>query len=125
MAKYAVYGTLRKGESNHDILNHQDVAFIETRVVEGFDMYAVSSWYPGIIPGKGSIEVEIYEVADKNVERMLDNLEGYYENNLDDSLYLKKTLDDGTFIYIYNDVLYGAPQIKSGNWLNLKNEVNV
>lgn len=125
MAKYAVYGTLRKGESNHDILNHQDVTFIETRVVEGFDMYAVSSWYPGIIPGNGSIEIEVYEVANENVERMLDTLEGYSENHPENSLYLKKTLDDGTFIYIWNDTIDDVPQIKSGNWLNLKSEVNV
>lgn len=95
MAKYAVYGTLRKGQSNHDILENKHVKFVETRIVKGFNMYAVSSWYPGIVPGNGSIEVEIYEVIDESVERMLDSLEGYSKNHPENSLYLKKTLDDG------------------------------
>jgi len=122
--KYAVYGTLRKNQGNweHLLKNRKGVSFVETKEIEGFDMYAVYSAFPGVVKGDGKITVDIFEVLDENVERSLDFLEGYNPNNIENSMYVKDQLEDGTFIYLWNESLAGVLKIKSGNWVEYNNE---
>ena len=48
-----VYGTLMKGNSNHRYLERAE--FISSAKISGYDMYEVTEFYPGIIPGQGDI----------------------------------------------------------------------
>lgn len=121
--KYAVYGTLRKGYGNHRRLeNKKGVKYIETKEIEGFDMYAVAS-FPGIIRGNGKIIAEIYEIDNPEVEESLDFLEGYTEGD-ESSLYVKEKTKEGELIYIWNrEIRPGVKRIINGDFKKPKYEI--
>ena len=121
--KYAVYGTLRKNQGNYNwaLKNREGVTHLETKTIQGFDMYAVSSGFPGVIRGNGSIVVDIFEVNNSSVESSLDSLEGWNPDFPEESMYLKEQLKDGTFIYIWNEDVYGIPKVENGDWVNYIN----
>lgn len=120
MAKYAVYGTLRKGQGNYNrrLAGKPGVNYIETKTIPGFVMYPVSG-FPGVIRGEGTIVADIFEVNNPSVERSLDALEGYSpELGAKGSWYDKQKTPDGEYIYIWqNDVSHLKP-IKNGDYIN-------
>ncbi len=71
-----VYGTLRKGESNHYLL--KDAHYLGESSVHGYEMHTPHFSYPYIRPNKLSnrVVVEIYAVDNSQFEK-LDMLEGY------------------------------------------------
>jgi len=73
MTIVAVYGSLKKGFSNHDFL--VDADYLADAKVKGWDMYSFGP-YPMAVPGDGTIAVELYAV-DSQTLRSLDGLEGY------------------------------------------------
>jgi len=95
-----VYGTLMKGQSNHNYLS--DSNYIGDGTLLGYDMYNLGC-YPGIIDGTGKVYGELYDVNDYKLKD-IDYLEG------EGSLYIRKlvkvSLLSGEFIdawcYIYN-----------------------
>lgn len=105
-----VYGTLMRGESNHEFFLSDDW-FISRAIVAGFDMYDIG-YYPGIIPGEGNVLGELYEVSVDAIEN-LDSLEG------EGSLYIRKCVTaikengEAAFasIYIYNHDVDGLKMI--------------
>lgn len=102
--KVAVYGSLKSGRGNSHILNGSE--FLGTGVLNGFDMYKVCTAFPCILPGGGNCVVEVYEVDSDTLDR-LDCLEGYCEDSLESSLYLREEANiDGfgvVYIYVWND----------------------
>lgn len=122
MKKYAVYGTLRM-EFNHFLMKNAKLLSEEWTKPE-YTMYFIG--YPGIVPGKDKIFIEVYDVPEE-LEHQLDMYEGYDPNDKSGSLYLKKEIETtvGTaFIYIYNDKVKGLERIKSGDYVNyVKNEI--
>lgn len=105
-----VYGTLMKGQSNHDAyLNEKQ--FVGEGVIDGYEMYDLG-YYPGIIHGKGQVYGEVYCVNHDTVKE-LDQLEG------EGDLYLKKavivTLGNGeklhSIVYVYNRSVSNCPKI--------------
>lgn len=76
-----VYGTLLKGQRNHEHFLWNCV-YLGKATVAGFDMYDIGS-FPGIVPGEGTVKGELYEVS-KGTLRDLDYLEG------EGSLYIRK-----------------------------------
>jgi gamma-glutamylcyclotransferase (GGCT)/AIG2-like uncharacterized protein YtfP len=64
----AVYGTLRKGEYNHEYI--QGYEPLSTERVEGFEMYNLSGMYPYIARGADSITVEVYDLPEGVVARV-------------------------------------------------------
>lgn len=58
----AVYGSLRKGMSNHDYLAGSQFKGVET--VFGFEMFSLGN-YPYVIRGDSKATFEIYEVNDR------------------------------------------------------------
>ena len=101
-----VYGTLMRGEANHDYYLHDDW-FVGKASLSGYDMYDIGA-FPGIVLGAGIIPGELYEVDDETLQN-LDYLEG------EGSLYIREcvpvTMATGetiqAFIYVYNgDVEY-------------------
>jgi len=88
-------------------------------LVSNFDMYDYGS-YPVIIPGKGTVHVEVYQITPTTLAA-LDRLEGYPNHytrievtNLD---------GHGGWIYIappqkHDQIRKQYPPIGSGNWIN-------
>lgn len=95
MRKIGVYGSLRQGMYNHDLL--QDSKLIETKtVLVPFKMVSFGM-YPALIPDDNKsheVVFEIYEVND-DVYRSVEMLEGYPD------FYQKAWSEDGSFEYYY------------------------
>lgn len=110
----AVYGSLKKGFSNHRLL--EEAEFIGNAVVGGWDMYSFG-YYPMIIPGSGLVSVELYAVSAAEFQS-LDNLEGY------PSFYDRRKIAASTergpvqaWIYFGDaDQVKGLPKVETGNW---------
>ena len=98
--KVFVYGTLMKGETNHDFL--QNATFLDKTVIEGYDMYNVG-WYPAIIDGEGLAIGEVYSVPVEDMPS-IDSLEG--EGSLYEKRCVRITVNgvpDFAFVYVYLD----------------------
>ena len=96
--KVFVYGTLMKGETNHDFL--QNATFLDKTVIEGYDMYNVG-WYPAIIDGEGLAIGEVYSVPVEDMTS-IDSLEG--EGSLYEKRCVRITVNgvpDFAFVYVY------------------------
>lgn len=111
-----MYGTLRKGEGNHPLLN--GCKYVGETKVPGF-MYDLG-YYPGVklvspsdkYVGKVPyITCEVYEVDPGTLER-LDRLEGV------PYLYDRMELPDGTFIYEFQHEVEDNQHIPGGDWCN-------
>lgn len=72
----AVYGTLRKGEGNHDLLSKS--SYKGTYGLSGPFRMIDLGFFPAVMKseGKGHITVEVYEVGETEM-RSLDYLEGH------------------------------------------------
>lgn len=75
-----VYGTLKKGQPNHHILDNPNCSFVSAASTfpNRWEMYNLGA-YPTIVPAVGpheKIRGEVYEV-DKETLEHLDFLEGY------------------------------------------------
>lgn len=123
----AVYGSLRKSMSNHYLLMGSE--FIGTFSSDpSYTMYGVGVGYPAVVEGGcTSIVMEVYSV-DKEIEKKLDRLEGYNENNEDLDNYYNKVLITTPFgdayVYIFNEDVTYLNKIESGDWLKQQEEVN-
>lgn len=80
MAQLFVYGSLRKGMYNYEKYLKGNSTFISMGYVKG-ELYTLQDVpYPALLPGDENILGELYEVDDR-VEKQIDELEGYQENN--------------------------------------------
>lgn len=121
MHKVAVYGSLRQGMGNYNALLPGKEP-IETRTLDGYEMYDVAGGgFPGVVHGEGTVLVEVYEVNDMELSR-LDMLEGYRANSPESSFYIREELDDGTFIYIYNErgLVSNYTRVVDGDWVKYR-----
>ena len=102
-----VYGTLRLGGNHYYYVRGK--------------MYNIG-WFPGVILGEGGgmVVCEVLEVDDEGLAR-LDQLEGYYENSPENSLYIRREHNDG-WIYEYNKEVDPDSLIKNGNWLTFTDQ---
>lgn len=100
--KIAVYGTLRKGEVNHALMNHVRAKFIETKTVNGLEILASNTLgFPvAVIKASAKAVVEIYEVADSQLPA-LDRLESYRPDDLDRSMYHRVALPSDSSVSVY------------------------
>lgn len=113
----AVYGSLMKGLHNDVYL--EDAELKGSFVTEPkFTLVDLGS-YPGLYEnGTTSINMEVYEV-DIHTLADVDGLEGYREDSLEMSMYLRKPIDTpfGEAIgYIYNTPRKNEEIVKSGDW---------
>ena len=80
MLKYFVYGSLRKGEYNHQLIQKK-AKFVSYGVLREHTMVSFM-FYPAIYwSGKGDIVGEIYEIEDKHTINQIHKMEidsGYY-----------------------------------------------
>lgn len=105
-----VYGTLLKGQANHDYYLHNSEYLGDGRIV-GFEMFDLGS-FPGIIVGDGSVPGEVYLVTDAELSS-INRLEG--EGDLYLKTNVKVSLDSGKSVhaaaYVYNRSVAGCKRL--------------
>lgn len=125
--KIIVYGTLRKGQSNHYILKDQKyLGTFESEPI--FSMYSIKNSFPALIAnGNTSIKMEMYQISEE-VLKKINNMEGYYENNKPISIYLKYKMVTpfgiGS-IFLYNKSVSNTDKITSGDWVEYKEQMKI
>ncbi len=114
-----VYGTLMRGEGNHDLLAR--ARFLgPARTQPGYALHDLGS-FPGLVAGGDhAVEGEVYIVGPDTLAR-LDQLEGhprFYQR-------APIALGDGTTVETYllpRDRVEGRPVIASGSWRACRKE---
>ncbi len=105
-----VYGTLRKGESNHHLLESSEyLGHYETE--DDYTLYDVGP-YPALVPGSKAISGEVYLIDDHTLQQ-LDILEDVPVE------YRRETINTpyGTaWIYLYQDDSSLSVEVDSGDW---------
>ena len=97
--KVAVYGSLKQGYGNHDVL--MGVPLLTKGItLPHFTMLSLGG-FPGLVFGDKSILVEIYEVDDNGLEH-LDRLEGFpsFYNRVVVPVMTESNAIDHVWIYI-------------------------
>jgi gamma-glutamylcyclotransferase (GGCT)/AIG2-like uncharacterized protein YtfP len=112
-ARYAFYGSLRRGMSNYLPLAH-GLEFQRETQLPGFRLFALESWPYAVRTGnpKDTITVEIFRVSDPAVEKAIHELElsvGYYYDEV-----MWEGQDIG--IYLYRQA---GPEtlVEGGDWV--------
>ncbi len=112
--KIFVYGTLKKGFPLHTYL--EGANFLGPAYLEGYEMYDLG-WYPGIVPGKGRVVGELYEV-DWHTLLLLDEVEEEGEEYERQKLRVKLPSgeEEEAFVYVYKGDLKGKNRVEEGVW---------
>ncbi|MGL4453117.1 MAG: gamma-glutamylcyclotransferase family protein [Sarcina sp.] len=116
MKNYIVYGSLLSGMKNHRVLGNSKLLG-ETKI-KGYDLYDTGYGFPAIQKGTSVIQVEVYEVSSKTIERALDSLEGYTEgrnDNLYNKVKTKVEMENGESIEAYIYVWGSSRDLKDIN----------
>ncbi|MDG5499915.1 gamma-glutamylcyclotransferase family protein [Marinobacter sp. BGYM27] len=112
----AVYGSLKRGYSNHRFL--RGARFVGHDRLDCLTLYDLGS-YPGakLEPSRGVV-VELYRVNQAGFRR-LDLLEGYRQSEPERGLYDRQQLNTRfgpAWVYVYNRPVKGRRRIARGNW---------
>jgi gamma-glutamylcyclotransferase (GGCT)/AIG2-like uncharacterized protein YtfP len=118
----AVYGSLRKGLHNHNVLGASPlVGEYDTEPI--YDMYSVGGSYPGMVEnGSTSIKMEVYRVDQYRMNR-LDTLEGYVEDRKEGNHYNKILIETPygkAHTYVYNYPTSRLIKVDSGDWKSFR-----
>ncbi|MFO8154878.1 MAG: gamma-glutamylcyclotransferase family protein [Pseudomonadota bacterium] len=114
--RVGVYGTLKKGFSNHRLLS--GTPFLGTDRMTNLTLYDLGPYPAALERPSGGIEVEIYAVNAQELAA-LDRLEDYHPEAPEKSLYLRKpmaTRFGEAWFYLYNQPISGARAITRGGW---------
>lgn len=111
-----VYGTLKRGLSNHRLL--LGARYVGKDILRSIVLYDLGD-FPGaqFEPSEG-IHVEVYDVTESELA-VVDRLEECNQEMLDHGLFRREqcnTCFGPAWIYLYNGPLGGMPQITTGSW---------
>lgn len=114
--RVGVYGTLKKGYSNHHFLTKAH--FVGCCRLKQIILYDIGP-FPGakLRPSYG-VDVEVYDVTNEIFAR-LDELEGHKPRAPRSGEYDRRQLETPfgpVWIYIYNPDVSGLPEIRRGGW---------
>lgn len=123
-----VYGTLKRGFGNHPVIRDGTHTRLIGRASIPGRMISCG-FFPGLLePETDTDEVfgELYAIKDASVWSGLDRLEGYREDDPENSMYIRKVvvlnqqelLEPGSKVYTYywNRDVGNRPIIESGEW---------
>ena len=125
--KLFLYGTLRRGEALHYILEKFNPIFKGLGILKEYKMYC-NYFYPFIIKGSESDKVigEVYEFSEEDYFKIikdLDMIEGNYDRTIVTIELNQKNIKAETYISKYPvdkedkiDELDGIRLIKNGDW---------
>ena len=124
----AVYGTLRRGESNDSLLSGTDYlgeGRIIGRMREMPRTTAREYAYPSLVlDGSGEVVVELYDLIDPDLLAAVDRLEAFDSADVAGSEYVRTLVDvvDGpvgsAWVYAYNRPLEAMGEtIADGDWV--------
>lgn len=111
----AVYGTLKRGQSNHHYLSSAE--HLGDAQLDGFALYDLGPW-PAVKREPGVIRVEVYAV-DAATFAALDELEDYCAEAPAQGLYDRievNTPCGRAWLYLYNGAVLPRQRLNSGNW---------
>lgn len=120
----AVYGSLRKGMSNHRLL--MDSPMLSTERIGGFKMYSLGG-FPFIASSDNEddrITIEVYGV-DQETMRDLDILEGYNPRHPESSFYNRKLVQTSlgdAWIYFIDGRENNHP-VLHGDWVQYRKDL--
>lgn len=126
--KVAVYGTLRKGQSNSArLINAKYKGTFESN--PEFTMKSIGDSFPGIkVGGNTSVVFEVYDVT-KEERESLDQLEGWIGHNIPSNHYNRKIIHTPwgrALTYTYNhDFKSKNTSILSGDWVEYKQQLKI
>lgn len=114
-----VYGTLKKGFGNHDLL--ESANFIGEGFTESKYKMLSLGGFPGVVDGTKEIWGELYQVENLN---SIDTLEGYpnFYGRERTTIYIpftdrwKKVKLTEAWIYKLMDARYAYEEVKTGVW---------
>ncbi|MDI9245972.1 gamma-glutamylcyclotransferase family protein [Marinobacter sp. CHS3-4] len=116
LRRVAVYGTLKKGQSNHQIL--AGALYVGHCQLNQITLYDIGP-YPGAkLRSSDGVDVEVYDVNAETFDR-LDELEDYNAQAPALGLYDRRELETSfgaAWIYLYNPDVSGLDEIISGGW---------
>lgn len=117
----AVYGSLRRGMGNHDLLSNNRAEFLGEEVVPGYNMISLHA-YPAILNSENQenkITIEVFSV-DEDCFKRLDWLEGYPTHY---NRQLQETSHGDAWIYFYDrDLSLSDDVVESGDWVEYYHE---
>lgn len=131
--KIAVYGTLRKNQSNNSCLEGATLlGEFESDPI--YTMYSVYDNYPALKEnGYTSIKFEVYDIKSRtDILKRIDQLEGFINKNNKNNHYNRKIIETPygkAFVYIINDneKYSKLKKIITGDWvdyIDIKQRVN-
>ena len=111
MTSIFVYGTLLKGQRNHDAYL-KNCYFAGGGTIKGYDMYDLGT-YPGIKQGNGKVTGEVYYVTDEELEKV-DCLEdeGNEYIKTPAKVYMENGEELEAMVYLYNWSIEGCRRIE-------------
>ena len=110
---YAFYGSLRKGQYNHDRAGLAKETYIKTVQIPGYKMYSLGA-FPLIVRADKTfmVTVDLFAIQNEDLERGIHLMEigaGYERitHNIDGKDY---------YIYVYERATPGLHHVKTGDW---------
>lgn len=127
-----VYGTLRRGEHNHDLLRERTLT-IQPAKAEHMQLFSLGA-FPMMVQGEGVVIGELIELQPflyAEILQKLDRLEGYRPDSNECGLYQRKLLPvydqhHGRLVSAWSyvgDMLYldeTCPLIHDGDWVQYR-----
>ena len=125
--KVAVYGSLRRRQSNSIIL--KEANYLGSFDSEpDYDMYSVNDMFPAIKEGGyTSVKMEVFE-ANRDILKRLDGLEGYRGKNDPHNYYNRSFINTPwgkALVYTYNEEPSKHKKIDSGDWVDYLQQVKI
>lgn len=103
-----VYGTLRRGECNHDVISKAGGRYLGYATIDGVVVYDTKPFpVAKLTNDKSKTIVEVFEVDDWCFDD-IDRLEGYNPKNQNEGLFDRvqfSTMYGDVWVYIYNPVI--------------------
>lgn len=127
-----VYGTLRQGQQNYDLLRNRTVTELHAHITD-MQLYSVGA-FPMMVHGNGLVHGDLLELQPflyDHLLRKLDHNEGYVPNHHDRSLYRRQLVvvhvnatNSTRMAWAYlgqaNQIDRGCTHIESGDWVQYR-----